>query len=208
MVTVIWWSPMAWPRTSGRPRPRRVKILPGWVPAGIFSGTSPRRVGTWTSPPSAAIWKGMGISQWVSRPSRENRSWGRTCSTTNKSPAGPPREPPSPLPDRRRREPVSTPAGMFSSILRATLMRPSPPHLRQGWRMISPVPPQWGQGWRTWKNPLELTTMPRPPHLEQVSRLLFPSAPVPLQASQSSTMFSVSSRLEPKAASSKSISRS
>ena len=57
------WSPAPDELRWGMPLPRMRNILPLWVPGGIFSITLPSRVGTSSSPPSAAVGNPMGTSQ-------------------------------------------------------------------------------------------------------------------------------------------------
>jgi len=52
--------------------PRSRKILPVWVSGGILSFTRPSRVGTSSSPPSAASTKATGISQYRLRASKRS----------------------------------------------------------------------------------------------------------------------------------------
>ena len=126
----------------------------------------------------------------------------------NKSPAEPPRAPASPLPARRWREPDSTPAGIFSFTLVRSLTYPVPLHTRQGVGIISPVPPQVGQVCENCIKPPPELTWPRPPHVGQVCLEVPGSAPLPEQAVQGVDTGSVNVRDEPKAASSKSTSKS
>src|SRR5262249_31428842 len=62
------------------------------------------------------------------------------------SPRPPPCMPPAPSPATRMREPVSTPAGIFTSRLRRLLAHPVPRHSGQGFRLMCPDPPQAGHG--------------------------------------------------------------
>src|SRR5256885_1482891 len=56
------------------------------------------------------------MTQCRSLPSRSKKGCSFTCSTTYKSPAGPPNAPPSPSPLKRMRVPSSTPAGIFVQV--------------------------------------------------------------------------------------------
>ena len=68
----------------------------------------------------------------------------------------------------RRREPVSTPAGMRSLILEVRSRRPWPRQTLQGLSITRPAPWQCGQVWAMLKMPRELMTWPRPPQVGQV----------------------------------------
>ena len=84
------------------------------MPGATRSFLVPFSVGTSTSaPPSAsATVIGTSTSKWS--PLGLNTSDWVTWVTTYRSPAGPPRNPASPLPASRIREPSRTPAGMFT----------------------------------------------------------------------------------------------
>src|SRR5215468_5761891 len=62
------------------------------------------------------------------------------------SPRPPPWTPPAPSPATRMREPVSTPAGIFTSRLRRLFAQPPPWHCGHGLRLTRPDPPHAGQG--------------------------------------------------------------
>src|SRR5580658_717735 len=119
-------SPADPPRTGRTPFSRSRNTRPDWVSAGILSTTSPSSVGTSTAPPSAAVEKLMGTShdRWL--PSRSKMLCSRTRISTYRSPAGPPLRPASPLPFRRIRSPVSTPAGTLTLSCFSCRTRPWP----------------------------------------------------------------------------------
>src|SRR5215471_2983487 len=130
---------------------------------------------------------------------------GLTCSTTYKSPDGPPRNPASPFPAERSREPVSTPAGMRSLIFEATSLRPFPWHALQGFSMTRPAPWQCGHVCAMLKIPRELMICPRPPQVGHDLTLDPLSAPVPLHTSHCAGLVMVISFSQPCAASSNAI---
>src|SRR5690606_4169762 len=112
-------------RTAPLPRARMVRPL--GVPGGSFSVTGgPPSVGTRTSPPSAASANVTGTVTVRLSPLRPNTGCLPTCTTTYRSPAGPPRSPGAPLPRSRIRCPSLTPAGMRTCIVREDLARPLP----------------------------------------------------------------------------------
>lgn len=161
--TVTSRSPV--PLRVSTPRPLTRNTLPDDVPGGIRMLTgSPITVGTFTLVPSAASAKVTGTTSVMSRPRRPNRRSGLTCTTTNRSPAGPPFLPGPPRPFSRMRWPSSTPAGMrtFTSRLRRTA--PDPEHWVQGSVTIEPRPPQATHGDENEKNPWLSSLTPRPPH--------------------------------------------
>jgi len=102
----------------------------------------------------------------MSSPCREKILCLRTWMKIYKSPGGPPRLPASPPPLMRRRESVSTPAGIFTSILRSRSMRPEPPQPGQRSLINVPVPPQASH---------DLTLTKRP---KAVTLCGFPAAPL------------------------------
>src|SRR5207248_11628898 len=112
-------SPVALPLGSFTPRPRSRKRWPLWLPGGTFTLTSPPGVGTVTEAPSAASPTVTGTSKYRSRPRRSRNGCGRRWTLKNRSPAGPPFCPGSPLPASRIFDPSSTPGGIFT-LMRST----------------------------------------------------------------------------------------
>ncbi len=70
--------------------------------------------------------KGTGTSTNRSSSSRLNVACGRTCTTTYRSPVGPPSAPCSPSPCMRRRWPSAMPAGIRTVTRRSRVVRPRP----------------------------------------------------------------------------------
>ncbi len=96
-------------------------------PAGCAAVTGwPRWIGTLISAPSAASGKVTGTVIVRLSPERPNTLCGVTCTTTYRSPAGPPFSPGAPLPLSRIRCPSPTPAGMRAWIVRVLCARPLP----------------------------------------------------------------------------------
>src|SRR5919204_35538 len=135
------------------PLPRRRNTFPLWVPAGIFIFTLPSSVGTSMVAPSAACVKLIGTSQITSVSSRMKMGCSWTCTTTYRSPGGPPRSPGSPSPVSFSRVPVSTPGGTFTVRTLSCSTLPVPLHVWQGSVITFPVPWQWPQGRAIWKKP-------------------------------------------------------
>ncbi len=128
-ATVTSRSPRGVPsaRLRGAPFPLTRKVRPFAVPGGIFRVTgAPPRVGTRTSPPSAASAKLTGTVSVRLSPLRPNNGCGETATTTYRSPGGPPRSPGAPLPLSRIRWPSFTPAGMRTVRVRVPSARPLP----------------------------------------------------------------------------------
>jgi hypothetical protein len=75
------WSPWRPPRSDGMPRSRRRKVVPLWVPGGIFRLALPESVGTSIEPPSVASVNLIGISQKRSSPWRSKSSCSLTVRT-------------------------------------------------------------------------------------------------------------------------------
>src|SRR5690606_5050819 len=167
-------------RTAPLPRARMVRPL--GVPGGSFSVTGgPPRVGTRTSPPSAASAKVTGTVTVRLSPLRPNTGWVPTCTTTYRSPAGPPRSPGAPLPRSRMRCPSLTPAGMRTCMVREDLARPLPLQTSQACSAISPRPLQSGHGSVSEKPPPEpRATCPVPTQVGHTRGVPFLS-PVPEQ---------------------------
>ena len=102
-------SPTASLRKAGMPWPLSRKIRPFWVPAGIRSRTLPFSVVTGTSAPSSASPSVIGSSRSRSAPRRLKIGWGRTRTTTTRSP------PAGPWPVSLTRVPLSAPRGIDTS---------------------------------------------------------------------------------------------
>src|ERR1700722_3352419 len=149
-----------------------------------------------------------GTSQSRSSPSRWKISCALTLSITYKSPAGPPRKPASPFPDERRRDPASTPGGIFSFIFEVRWRLPSPWQPLQGFSKIRPAPLQCGHVCAMLKIPRDIKTCPRPPHVAHVFNFEPASAPEPPHVSHLSSFVTEISLSQPSAASSSEISRS
>src|SRR5690606_25472424 len=117
-------------------------------------------------------------------PLRPNTGWVPTCTTTYRSPAGPPRSPGAPLPRSRMRCPSLTPAGMRTCMVREDLARPLPLQTSQACSAISPRPLQSGHGSvREKPPPLPRATCPVPTQVGHTRGVPFLS-PVPEQALQ------------------------
>src|SRR5690606_3347955 len=144
--------------------------------------------------------------------SRRKNGWGRTVTKTYRSPGGPPRSPASPSPASRMRCPSSIPAGTFTRIRRVRRTTPAPRHSRQAVSTVWPSPRQRGQVWTLTSRPRGVCctrrTSPVPPHSGQVRMGVPGSALFPWQWGQTSTRGTEISVSMPKAASSKSSSRS
>ena len=103
--------------------------------------------------------------------------------------------------------PSSMPAGMSTLTVRLRRTMPLPLQVGQGWAMVLPLPPHSGQV--VWdcmvpKGVREVcTTVPLPWQREQVSAVVPSAQPLPWQSLHSSTFCTLSSRVQPKAASSK-----
>src|SRR5205823_6385008 len=78
------------------PRPRTFTVLPLCVPAGTFTVTGLSSVGTFTCVPSAASVNVIGTRTVRSLPLRPKIGCFPTCTTTNRSPGGPPFAPAAP----------------------------------------------------------------------------------------------------------------
>src|SRR5204863_3955770 len=100
-----------------------------------------------------------------------------------RSPGGPPSGLGSPSPCTRTCMPSSTPAGIWTSSLRAPCVKPEPLHLRHGLVITAPAPRQVGQVVCTRKMPADWITCPCPPQRRQVSFFEPGSAPLPLHSS-------------------------
>jgi hypothetical protein len=176
------------PRPSGgMPRPFKVIVSPGCVPAGSSTGTSPSNVGTWIVPPSAASGAATSTTVTRSSPSRRKRSSSRTRTPTYRSPGGPPRSPAWPRPETRIRCPSAIPAGTLTSTRRGETVIPRPSHVWHGVSATRPSPPHWSHSAvRTiWPKRVRWTAWiwPAPPQRGQVTIGVPGSAPLPRQVS-------------------------
>jgi hypothetical protein len=115
----------------GTPRPRTRRVRPLAVPGGTLSETVPSSVGTVSVVPSAASANVIGTVSVRSASLRPNSACSATWTTTNRSPAGPPRRPGAPLPASRMRWPSLTPEGMRTVIVRVWLVIPLPEQVGQ-----------------------------------------------------------------------------
>src|SRR5471030_1977378 len=116
--------------------------------------------------------------------------------------------PASPLPEERRREPVSTPGGILTLSFVFFATRPSPRHTVQGFSIFVPVPLHVGHVCVNVMIPPERRICPAPRHVGHVTRREPGSAPEPLQRSQAIALRNEISFSTPRAASSSVISRS
>src|SRR5256712_3583152 len=114
------------------PFPRSRNTLPLCVPDGIFIVTFPSSVGPSMVAPSAAWVKLMGTSQMTSVSSRMKIGCSWTCTTTYRSPGGPPLSPDSPSPVSLSRVPVSTPGGTFTVSTLSVSTLPAPRQVMHG----------------------------------------------------------------------------
>src|SRR5436309_13072586 len=161
------------------PRPRTFAVLPLWVPAGTFTVTGWSRVGTLTFVPSAASVNVIGTRTVRSLPLRPKIGCFPTCTTTNRSPGGPPFAPAAPRFGTRMRWPSSTPGGIRTLTSRRRRSTPRPPHWWHGFLMIVPRPPHVGQTCENENGPWSTRTSPLPPHCGQTSGVVPGSAPDP-----------------------------
>src|SRR5262249_44881642 len=139
-------------------------------------------VGTFTSPPSAASAKVTGTVIVRLSPLRPKTGCGSTCTSTYRSPAGPPRSPGVPLPRSLMRCPSLTPAGMRTWMERDDFARPLPLQTAQGSWAISPRPLQSTHGSVSEKPPpVPRETCPVPTQVGQTRGVPFLS-PVPEHA--------------------------
>src|SRR5690606_24757948 len=130
--TVTSKSPVV-PSRRVAPLPRTRNTRPLRVPGGIRTVTGgPLRVGTRTSAPNTASGKVTGRVRVRLSPDRPNTGCGVTRTVTNRSPAGPPRSPGSPLPRSRIRWPSDTPGGMRACTVRVPFTFPVPLQVRHG----------------------------------------------------------------------------
>src|SRR5262249_15818780 len=86
--------------------------------------------------------------------------------------------PPGPSPATRMREPVSTPAGIFTSRWRLPFAQPVPRHVVQGFRFTWPEPPQVGHGSSTSRE------IARPPPPQASPHAAPPAGPAPPPAAR------------------------
>jgi hypothetical protein len=106
--------------------------------------------------------------------------------------------------------PSSTPAGIFTGMVRRVRTRPSPAHFGHGSGMTWPVPEQVGQGRLaiTWprNERCTLCTSPRPLQVEQVVGWVPGAVPAPVQESHRTAVSTVMSVVVPKTVSARSSS--
>src|SRR5438105_11936569 len=163
------------------PFPFSRKTFPLCVPEGIFIFTLPSSVGTSMVEPSAACVKLIGTSQITSVSSRMKMGCSWTCTTTYRSPGGPPRSPGSPSPVSLRRVPVSTPGGTLTLSTLSVSTLPAPRQVAQGSVTTLPAPWQWEQVREIWKNPCVIRSSPAPWQVGQVLGEVPGFAPEPWQ---------------------------
>src|SRR2546421_4799609 len=163
------------------PFPRSRNTLPLCVPDGIFIFTFPSSVGTSMVAPSAAWVKLIGTSQMTSVSSRMKIGCSWTCTTTYRSPGGPPRSPDSPSPVSLSRVPVSTPGGTLTLSALSVSTFPAPRQVVHGSVITLPVPWQWPQVREIWKNPCVIRSSPAPWQVGQVLGPVPALAPEPWQ---------------------------
>ena len=122
------------------PRPLSVTVEPACVPGRTSMSRGPSSVSTVATVPSAAAVIGNleRAVQGRCRDARRTRGGVRGSRCRGRR-AGPPPGPASPMPDMRMRVPVSTPAGMSTSIERRSRVRPWPEHSVHGLSMIEPI---------------------------------------------------------------------
>src|SRR5207302_5962120 len=125
----------------------------------------------------------IGTSHSTSYSSRTKSGCSFTCTTTYKSPEGPPCSPISPSPASRTRVPVSTPGGIFTCRLVSLSSLPLPRQFLQGSLTIVPLPPHWLQARETAKKPWVKRTSPAPPQVGHW-RVCLLFEPVPAHSSQ------------------------
>ena len=135
------------------PRPRSTRTSPDWVPGVNSSSVSPSSVGTATRAPSAAWVIVRSTVEKMSLPSRTKVGCGSTWTATYTSPERAPTEPAWPPPEIRICWPSWMPAGISTSIVRSSIVRPAPSQRGQGCSTIRPVPPQRGQFWVRMNSP-------------------------------------------------------
>src|SRR6185503_4770588 len=152
-VTDTKRSPRPRPPRTGIPLPLSRNTVPVCVPNGTLSFSSSSSVLTIISAPSAACAKVIGTASYRLLPCRSNCSCSATWITTYRSPDAPPCTPASPSPDTRKREPVSTPAGIFTSNCFSRSTRPEPLQSGQGFLITRPAPRQTWHVLATEKNP-------------------------------------------------------
>src|SRR5918997_5054157 len=170
--------------SEGGPSPRRRWTVPCLVPPGTRSFFVPCRVGTSTSAPRIASVTVIGTSTSKLSPLRRKTGDSSTRLTTKRSPAGPPRNPASPLPGGRIREPSLTPAGMLTLYFLSSRVRPWPWHVWQGCSITVPEPPQRPHGRVIENRPWPSDSTPRPWQTGQTAGVVPGRAPVPRQGPQ------------------------
>ncbi len=201
--TVARRSPFV-PSRRRTPLPRTRNVRPFAVPAGILTVTvEPPGTGTLTCAPSAASANVIGTVTVTLSPLRPNAAWGRTCTTTYRSPEAPPFSPGAPLPASRMRWPSLTPEGMRVLTVRVLVPRPEPWHVVQGSSTTSPRPRHSGQGSVKAKPPALRAKWPEPSHVGQIRGTVPDLAPVPWHTGHGASPVRRSGIVTPSSASSK-----
>jgi len=197
--TSTYWSPRRPSRLI--PCPRIRKRVPGCVPGGMRSTTFlPEIVLTRIFDPSVAWTRLIGTVTWTSFPSRRKKRCGVTLKVMTRSPGGPPFVPRSPCPDNLTLEPVSTPAGTETWMLRSWWIFPSPPHAPHSVSGLSPRPTHAGHGRLTANPPWPKETVPAPPHSSHFFHVVPGAPPDPPHVAHSSFMGTAIGTLPPLAA--------
>ena len=119
----------------------------------------------------------------------------------NKSPGSAPSRPPWPFFGMRTRDPVSTPAGIFTFTCSVFGVTPLPLQSEHGCRR-RPVPSQSGQPWENCKRPPVRKTWPVPLHVVHVTTAP-PVSPAPMHREHCSERLTVILVVRPVTASSK-----
>src|SRR5581483_10632654 len=208
-LTSTRWSPRPNPCRTGIPRPFSTRTSPGCVPGASSSSTSPSSVSTGTVAPSAACTIVRSTWEKTSLPSRTKRSSGRTRTSTQRSPERPPSAPAWPSPESRIRWPSWMPAGISTSSVRSSSVRPAPPQVSPGCSTTRPEPPHCGQAdVRTNSPKTERATCrrrPEPPQRGQAETLVPGRTPLPPQVRHWTATSSGTFAVVPRAASTSSI---
>src|SRR5262249_54956537 len=156
------------PSRRGTPLPRTRRVRPLGVPGGTRTVTEASSVGTVRSTPLTASGKVIGTARVRSSPCRPNSGSSRTLISTYRSPAGPPREPGSPRPDRRIFCPSATPGGIRTLSVRDLVTPPVPWHSGHLTSTIVPTPWHSRHGSEKLNEPWLLVVRPTPWHTGQV----------------------------------------
>src|SRR5688572_26679422 len=194
------WLPLP---SSGGPSPRRRWTVPCLVPPGTRSFLVPCNVGTSTSAPRTASAIVIGTSTSRLSPLRWNTGDSDTCVITNRSPAGPPRKPASPLPGSRIREPSLTPAGMLTRYFLSSRSRPWPAQVGHGSSITVPEPPQRAHGRVIENRPWPSDSTPRPWQTGHTDGEVPGRAPEPRQVPQAACVATETGTCAPSTACSK-----